>query len=119
MGSRSSEIQFIARDIFSRSVVATTKTWGGHVIKRHPEMAGEEHRTKDAIENPETVIEGHTPSHEVFVGRKIQGSGFVFGGKRVVGVVWYDAEGRGSVITTFPTALDPPGKVLWTRQQRE
>ena len=108
--------EFTATDVFGQNVVAKMKTWIEHVIRRHPEMIGQDQKVKEAIETPERVYQGHTPSHKVFVGRRIQGSGFVFGGKRVVAVIWYDATGRGSLITAYPTALDPPGKVLWTRQ---
>jgi hypothetical protein len=107
--------EFMATDVFGQKVVATTKTWIDHVIKRHPEMAGQEHRTKDAIENPDTVIEGNRPSHKVFAGHRIQGSGFAYGGKRVVAVIEYDQARNGYLITAYTTTLDPPGKVLWIR----
>jgi len=108
--------EFIATDVFGRNVVATTKTWFDHIAKRHPEMAGQERRVKDAIQNPETVSQGNTPSHRVFAGHRIQGSGFAYGGKRVVAVVRYDPAENGYLTTAYMTTLDPPGKVLWTRR---
>ena len=108
--------EFTATDAFGQNVVAKTKTWTDHVIKRHPEMAGQEHRVRDAIESPETVSQGNTPSHRVLAGRRIQGGGFAYGGKRVIAVVRYDRAGNGYLTTAYLTTLEPPGKVLWTRQ---
>jgi hypothetical protein len=83
------------------------------VIKRHPEMAGNENLVKQAIGTPFEVRRGNGPDDKVFVGDIVAGRGFALNGRTIVAIVNYS---KGSLfLTAYSTTLPPKGSILWKR----
>jgi hypothetical protein len=80
-------LQFTVVDKFGNTVNATDQCWNGHVLPQRPHLRGEEQRVKDAISDPEKVLEGNTPDAKEFWGKLDPGKGFRWGGVRVVALV--------------------------------
>src|SRR5690242_7572195 len=112
-GGPPSPLHFSVADKWGQLVEVTVDRWFNHVLRNHPEMAGQEDLVKQAIHSPQIVYEGHTADDKMFRGDQIPGSGFRLGGKVIIAVVNYTA--RAKFLTAYSTTLDPKRRVLWNR----
>jgi hypothetical protein len=106
------QLRFDVTDRWGQLIQVTARRWQKHVIHFHPELANQENLVKDAIQNPEAVLEGDTPDDKKFVGKIISGgNASKLVGRVVVAVVNY---ANGSKFqTAYATRPPLKGKVIW------
>jgi hypothetical protein len=61
-------------DPLGNPIFLSTSTWENHIIKNHPEMAGEEKQVKKTIEDPDDIFEDSNFSTTCNYYRKQEGT---------------------------------------------
>jgi hypothetical protein len=105
-------IKFAIADHFGDTVECSESQWDGHIIKRHPEVAGREAWIVAAIQTPTAVFEGNVRNSKAFQGARIP-TGF-WAGATPIAVVRYQ-KAVGVLITAYLGSPSPDWRLIWAR----